>query len=359
MSDSDNSDLSEEDKRFLESDFAKDLLASPDFRRMLENKRRSADIARAAVRGHTLEEQEALDEAHREQAKTVSDAIQPVRSDSSETQLPKQQSSEQSDDKKRTDSADLARSPTMVRFFTDVDRWTDHVRWLKRPLEIWWVLLAIVALAYGGGLAAMFADQYIIALCLLTVTFATLAIRAVSEAKEREKNILIVVLAILFLAAHVGWVLYTHKQFIEKARIGLTESKTPSQSPRDNEPQISVALLPQIVEEPEKEANFEVNGFVVTFHNKSSKIQHDISLILRTPVIRKVTLSDPTRIKLVGGGPSATYMHVVIAELPANGGHLSVTVEVTPTNTLSAQAWKDEYKWPDGIFVYRGHLSDP
>jgi len=244
----------------------------------------------------------------------------------------------------------------MVEFFKRVERYRGHLVWIGSHLKGWKVVLA--PLAWGGGLTAMQMDQYVLAIGFFFATFGMLAIKAIATTKDRERTLLIGILAGIFFAGHVLWVLYTHKQFTEKARITLPESKISSPSPQDNEPQISVALLPQITEEPEKEANFEVTGFTILFHNKSSKIQHDISLILRTPVIRKVTLSDPTRIRLAGGGPTATYVHVIIAELPANGGHLTVNVEVTPTNTLSAQAWKDEYKWPEGVVVYRLHMSD-
>ena len=114
----------------------------------------------------------------------------------------------------RTGDADpeLARSPTMARFFRDVERWANHLRWVRKPLEIWWVMVTVLTGTWGGGLAAMFADQYIIAIGLFIATFAALAIRAISEAKNREKNILVVVVAIVFLAAHVLWALHTHKQ---------------------------------------------------------------------------------------------------------------------------------------------------
>jgi hypothetical protein len=57
-----NADLSEEDKRFLESDFAKDVLASPEFRQMFDRKR-SADIAKAAISGREIPQPEKDDKA--------------------------------------------------------------------------------------------------------------------------------------------------------------------------------------------------------------------------------------------------------------------------------------------------------
>jgi hypothetical protein len=110
------------------------------------------------------------------------------------------------------------RSWAMARFFKDVDRWRSHVVWLGTPLRIWWVLVAVVAGTWAGGVGAMYADQYLIAIGLFIVTFAALAIRAINETRDREKNLLVVILALLFLAAHVVWVMHTHRQIVEKAQ---------------------------------------------------------------------------------------------------------------------------------------------
>jgi hypothetical protein len=61
-------------------------------------------------------------------------------------------------------------------------------------------------------------DQYVIAIMFLFAAFGVAAIKAVAATKDRERTVLIVILAALFFAGHVVWVLYTHKQFVEKER---------------------------------------------------------------------------------------------------------------------------------------------
>ncbi len=107
-------------------------------------------------------------------------------------------------------------SPTMERFFRDIVRFRGHVDWFK-PLWSWTGLGIICTAIWGAGLAAMFGDQYVIAICAFTATFGFLAIKGIVEAKHYERAVLIVVLAIMFLGSHVAWAIYTHKQ-LERAR---------------------------------------------------------------------------------------------------------------------------------------------
>ncbi len=112
--------------------------------------------------------------------------------------------------------SDVNRSPAMARFHRDIERFRGHLEWFKEPLRIWWVLLSIFGIPYGCAVAAMFADQYIIAICLFLGASAVLAVKGIVEAKERERAILVFLLALAFYGAHVAWVIYTHKQITEQ-----------------------------------------------------------------------------------------------------------------------------------------------
>jgi hypothetical protein len=104
----------------------------------------------------------------------------------------------------------------MERFFSDVERFRGHLAWLGAPLRIWWVVIFVFGLPYGGGLAAMFADQWMIAIGLFLAASAVLAVKGIVEARDRERAVLVLILAAMFWFAHVAWVAYTDKQFVEK-----------------------------------------------------------------------------------------------------------------------------------------------
>ena len=145
----------------------------------------------------------------------LSDAMEPM-ADSVEGDLQKNVSVKTFVSKAESDAI---RSPTMVEFFGTVRRFRGHLEWLRGPLRIWWVVIFVFGLPYGGGLAAMFADQWIIAIALFLGASAVLAVKGIVEAKDRERAVLVLILAALFWAAHIGWVAYTHKQFAEKVRV--------------------------------------------------------------------------------------------------------------------------------------------
>lgn len=127
------------------------------------------------------------------------------------------------------EESEVCRSPVMLEFHERMERYRSHLAWLKNEIGDSKILVWLLApLAWAGGLTAMQMDQYIIAIALFFATFGVVAIKAIAVTKDRERTVLILVLAILFFGAHVTWVIYTHKQFAK--RTASTEASIGQQS---------------------------------------------------------------------------------------------------------------------------------
>ncbi len=108
-----------------------------------------------------------------------------------------------------TDPADLARSPTMVRFFSDVERFREHFAWIGN----WPVVSVIATGAWGGGVAAMQMNQLIIAIGFFVFASFLLTVKAIASEKDRERTYIIATLAVLFLIVNIAWAIYSHMHF--------------------------------------------------------------------------------------------------------------------------------------------------
>jgi hypothetical protein len=118
-----------------------------------------------------------------------------------------------------------ARSPVMAEFFERMERYRGHLAWLKNEIGDSKILVWLLApLMWAGGLTAMQLDQYVIAIMFFFATFGVVSIKAIATTKDRERTVLIMILVFIFLAGHVVWVLYTHKQFTEKERLAVPVS---------------------------------------------------------------------------------------------------------------------------------------
>jgi hypothetical protein len=250
VSDSDNPDLSEEDKRFLESDFAKDLLASPEFRQMLENQKRAEDIAKAAVLGREIHQPDKDDKPasthqeppmpmrkdllHRDQLATVREVekyfeeLHRVDKHGAETiakeldrtmgfrSLEPEYFDRQyapRDGSATPTHGNKSESPTMVEFFERVRRYRGHAKWLVGLGNNWGAVSFIAACAWGGGVAAMQMDQFLIAVAFFVFTSFVLAVKGIASEKDRERTYVIAILAVLFLVLNIVWAVYSHRHF--------------------------------------------------------------------------------------------------------------------------------------------------
>lgn len=218
-------DLSEEDKRFTESDLGKKIAASPEFRQMLEDQRRIRDLFKRVKRqpeginnprysnkekdtqtGNivTVQPGSVLDTLSRvgEGLSKFSEGI--VRAVTTAPTRPEVE---------RQSGPEVPRSKAMLEFFERVERYRGHGLWLVGLVNNWTVVPIIATCAWGGGIAAMQMDQFLIAIGFFVLTSFILAMKAIASESDRERTYVIAILAVLFLVANIAWAIYSHRQF--------------------------------------------------------------------------------------------------------------------------------------------------
>ena len=109
--------------------------------------------------------------------------------------------------------AAATRSPTMAKFFMDIERlranlsgWQEGMVIFK-PIFSWTGIVPIFSVLYGAGVSAMFGKQYGIAIGLVILALSVLAVKGMSEAKNWRQSLLIFALCLLFMLLHLFWIM--------------------------------------------------------------------------------------------------------------------------------------------------------